>query len=732
MEKSLPASDLEGRKRVRVRLRPNLIFTTAQYAGETHHTVKDPVHLRYYQLDDRQRFVVSLMNGTHTLGQIQEEFEERFRPERLSLEELECFVSELLSGGLVQNESPQAGRLLFERARQHRRAVVQSRLLNFLYVQLPLWNPDPWLDRFVPPLRFLFRWQWLLLSLCPMLAALGLLITHWDEAATRLPAVRDFFTFPTLLYLWLSLGLVKLLHELGHALCCKALGGNVPEMGVLLLAFCPSLYCDATDSWMLTARWRRIAVSSAGIYVELLVASLATFVWWTTDAAGLLHHLSLAIMVVASVHTILFNANPLMRFDGYYVLSDWLGIPNLAEQSGRLLRATVLRWLGASVPLEIRPSRVRRAALVGYAVASYIYRLVVLTGILYLAYTFLAPHKLGALACILAVAAGGAVIGWPLLRLCRSVYGRRRLPDVRLARLGIAGAILLVAGAVAVLLPLPMSVQGVALIQVDPEQVQRVTVPEAGGFLSQILVQDGQLVRGGEIVAVLTNPDLEIQLRVNEADQALRAEQKSAQLTELTDARVAEELAAGGLQLTEFELRALVRQHATLREQQDRLTLRAPCDGVVLGLRSVEEKGNYLVEGTEICRIGDSRALRAVLLVDPADRELVVAGSPAWVRIHGGGLRRVPGVVTEIAQVEAKQIPPQLSSRVGGEVPTRLDPSARAERPFAQHYLSSVRLQGTDIALHPGTTGRVKIETAAQTLWWRCRRFLAANFNWGL
>src|SRR5262249_20323464 len=149
---------------------------------------------------------------------------------------------------------------------------------------------DRLLDRLLPRVRFLFTPAVLLGTLGLMLAALGLLATHWGDFLARLPTAREFFRWQTLLSLGVALGVVKVLHELGHGLCCKRFGGQVPEMGLLLVVFFPCLYCNVSDSWTIPGKWRRMAVSAAGIYVELLVAALATFLWWLTDPAGAVHH----------------------------------------------------------------------------------------------------------------------------------------------------------------------------------------------------------------------------------------------------------------------------------------------------------------------------------------------------------------------------------------------------------------------------------------------------------
>jgi putative peptide zinc metalloprotease protein len=725
MKTSAAPTELERRKRVRVRLRRNLAFSRQQ-GDRPSYVLKDPVSLRYYRLDEQQHFLAGLMDGSHTLEEIRKAYEKRFRPERLPLEELEVFAAQLLGSGLAQGESPRAGQMLFEKAEKQRREARWSAALNFLCIRIPLCNPDHLLTRLLPYVRFAFTLPFLLLGVGVMLAALALVATHWGDFCARLPEAREFFTFRSLLTIWIALGLVKVLHELGHGLCCKAFGGTVHEAGLLLLLFFPTLYCNVSDSWSIPQRRRRLAVSAAGIFVELLIAAVATFVWWGSDPASAASQVSLALMVVCSVNSVLFNANPLMRFDGYHALSDWVEIPNLGETANRQLKASVLRWLGADVR---EPAAPRRKFLICYAVASYVYRCLVAFWCFQLLTTFLIPYKLGSVGYVLAVAALAVMFGLPVCRLLRAVHGRGRLPDMKPARVWLSAGALGVLVVVVVAVPFPVRVEGVALVQIEPESVRRVVVPERGGFLREVRVQDGQKVRAGDVLAVLANPELEIKLRVNEADQDLRQKQKAAQLAQLTDAGPDDGQAAAGLRQTEFELKALAQEHAVLREQLDRLVLRAPCDGAVLGLRPVEDRGKWLENGTEVCRVGDPRVLRAVLLVEPAEHELVSAGSRAWVRVHGAGAQSWPGVVTEIAQVDAASIPPALSRRAGGDVLTRQDPVSKAEQPYHPHYLSTVRFQRVDGAIHPGALGRVKIEAGSQTLWWRFQRYLARTFT---
>ncbi len=725
-------NDLAGRKQVRIRLRPNLSWVRQEDGGEVGYVLQDPVSLRFFRLTEKQRFVAEHMDGTHTLDEIRRTYEQQFRPDRVSLEELESFAAQLLDSGLAQSESPRAGRLLFERAEKQRKQAFRARLINFLYQKIPLCNPDRVLTQLVRWVGFLFSPWCSIAAAGLLLAALALLATHWSEFLASLPAARELLSLQTVLYLWVAVGLVKVLHELGHGLSCKAFGGDVPELGLLFLFFCPCLYCDVSDSWSIASRWRRIVVSAAGIYVELVVAALATFAWWLTDPSTILHHLCLALMVVCSVNTVLFNANPLMRFDGYYMLSDALGVPNLADQAARVVRTSCLRWLGIKAPALPLLSPWKQAALALYAVASYVYRWVAALSCFYMVFSFLQPHKLGSLGYVLAALGISAMLVLPVQRLLASLRRQGRFPDMKPARLMLCTGGLGALAAVVWLVPLPQNVRGMALVQVEPDEVQRIVVPQVGGCLRDLAVRDGQRVRAGQVLAVLENPSLEIQVRLNEADQALRLRQKGAFLAELTDTGVPEPQAAAGLQQTEAELVVLLREHAILREQRERLTLRAPVDGTIMGLPSAEAKGKWLEPGSELCHVALDTSLRATLVASAADHELITPGSRAWLHIHGAGLQKVQGVVREVAQVDAKSIPPQLSSRAGGDIATQQDPTTGSEKPHQPHYLVAIRLLRYDPAAHPGALGWVRIETQPQTLWWHVRRALGTTLNWGL
>src|SRR5262249_49027773 len=239
MHTEIPASDLERRKKVRLRIRGDLDITPQKYEGRTYYVVKDPVSLRYYRFKEQEHFLIRMMDGGHTLDDAQKAFEKRFRPDRLTLEDLEHFGQQLLTAGLAQNESPQAGKQLFDRRRKRRRSEIMQALTNILYIKIPVFDPEKLLTRMLPYFRWVFTTWFLLVSVGVMLAAVLLVLTLFQTFLDRLPAYHEFFSFKTVMYLWLALGIVKVIHEFGHGLSCKAFGGEVHEMGFLFLCFSP-------------------------------------------------------------------------------------------------------------------------------------------------------------------------------------------------------------------------------------------------------------------------------------------------------------------------------------------------------------------------------------------------------------------------------------------------------------------------------------------------------------
>jgi putative peptide zinc metalloprotease protein len=786
-----PASDLERRKSLRIRLRADLEIEAHKYEGRTFYVVKDPVSLRYYRLKDNEHFLLQFLDGKHTLEEAQKAYEKEYRPERLRLEDLEGFAQQLLTAGLALSDSPKAGKQLFERRGKRRRREFLQAFTNILYIKIPIFDPERILKWMLGYVGWIFSLWFFVLSVLFMLAAALLVLTHFDTFRAKIPDYHEFFSLKKAVYLWVALGVVKVIHEFGHGLSCKRFGGEVHEMGFLLMCLSPALYCNVSDAWILPWKWHRIIISAAGIYVELVIAAAATFVWWRAPlpivlALGVtaaflvllrcwgglltlfllivlgyvalayvppdfLSNMAMSLMVVCSVSTFVFNANPLMRYDGYYVLADWLEIPNLREKSNRYLKNVVLdKCLGVEVPPEEYMELWRKVLFVSYAAISYLYRWFVTFAIIFVFGEFLKPYKLDIIAHMMKLAAIASMTIWPLYNLFKGIHRRGRLPDMKRARVLITG------GAVVALLiflcfvPVPISrIRGLALVQAHPESSSQIVLKRSA-LLDKLLVRPGDRVTRDAELAVFRDPELEEKLAQTQAE-LVNADEYLGRLMQQRIASRADPREQSRLQELIVQTQgkretARASVEALERVKKEDLVIRAPRDGVIGQAPRVEDVGK-MFEGREsqqqvqpIFTMHEPGKVRLCLPLETTEyhrlskdwAELKQKSKEAgeekqpWInlRVHGLDSQTWRGKIERLEESEAKYIPEMLSSRAGGPVAVQ-PPNQRSQglAPQTQHYLVYLTIDHPDDAIAVGCQSQVKIYLQPETcLHWAWRK----------
>jgi putative peptide zinc metalloprotease protein len=729
------AADLERRKHLRLRLRKDLVIDAQRYEGRTYYVLKDPVSLRYYRLKENEHYLLQFLDGEHTLEDAQKAYESYYRPERLKLEDLEAFGQQLLTAGLAQNESPKAGKQLFDRRKKRLRTEWMQTLTNILYIKIPVIDPDRLLKRMLPWCGFVFSPWFAILATSLMLGAVFLVATHFDTFLSKLPNYHEFFQFKTIVYLWGALAVVKVIHEFGHGVSCKKYGGEVHEMGLLFLCFSPAMYCNVSDAWTLPNKWHRMIISFAGIYIELIIASISTFVWWNTPTQPFVNNMALSLMIVCSVSTVFFNANPLMRYDGYYVLADWLEIPNLRERSNRFLSNLALEYcLGVEVQPEGYMELWRKILFVSYAILSYVYRWVVTFAILWFMYNFLRPYKLEVISSMLALASLGSLIGWPIYNLCKNIYKRGRLPDMKRARVIVTGAVLTGVVLFVFLVPLPINrVRTTGVVQAEADAREAVNI-EHSGILTTLNVRDGQFVHKGDVLAELRNPDMEVELASAEVDYKNNDEMIRTLNKQLEENRDEAERARilGEIGIAETDRSKAGLKISDLREQRGKLTLVAPRDGVVSQCPRIEDVSKYYDKEQSSVRkpflvISDPTRLTICVPVVTVElnrlKENLRGQSelPVTLRVHGCDARLWQGRITSLPESEAGTIPWALSTRGGGPVAVKAGGQPDRIVPQTQYFLVYVDIINPDDAITPGNLAQVKVyckpETCAVWVW---------------
>lgn len=738
----------ERRKAVRLKVRPDLQIFAQKYEGKTYHVVKDPVCLRYYRFNQQEYFVFQLFNGDYTLEQVRDQFEDEFKPHRLEYQDLEAFARQLVTAGLVQHEQQGAGKHLFERRAKQRRLKRLSTFTNILYLKIPVFDPDrvlTWMYRYL--------W-WIFTSTCftccigLMIAAIAQVAIHFDTFYSKLPAYQEFFSLNSVLYMWISLGIVKVIHEFGHGLSCKAFGGESHEMGVLLMCLSPALYCNVTDAWTLADKWKRIIISFAGIFVELVIAATATFVWWYSPQYPVVNNIALCVMVLCSVSTVVFNANPLMRFDGYYIMADWLEIPNLREKANRFLNNLFLsKCLGVEVPPDSYMAPFRKWLFAIYAIASWIYRWVVMFGILWFLADFLGP-KLKIISQMLAFASLASLFIWPSYRVVKNIRQRGRLPDMKAARVYITLAALGALVGAFFFLPLPVSrIHETGMVVVDPGSAEGVMLPEPAR-LATLEVQPGQQVRKGQILGRFTSEQLEVEkarAMANRDEQQQIAKRLSRSVSEAqavgddvsanryrVDARDAENKAITAVKYLEL----LAARSNKVRE------LRAPRDGVVLAAPQPDEIGKLFDRGytetTPLFSVGDPNRLLVRVPVSPPDFKLLRSDMAdrgkleVSILVKGRSDCEFTGWVRYLPAQNSETVPVQLTQRGGGPLAIKPGGDPNVFVPLAQVYLVDVEVADPDGSVLLGQLSVVKIHTKWRSGAWWVGRALANALDIGL
>ena len=730
------ASSSNETKRVPWRLRPDLQSASLEFEGRPRWGIKDPLNLAYFELADEAFFVLNQLDGIKTAENICRSFHERFRPRTLSVEELGGFVTQLVSQNLVVAEMSGCGRSLVAKQDSAQSRQRRMALFNVLAIRFRGFDPDQMLGVLLVWLRWVFNPMAVALGLLLIVSAATLVAVHFDELLARLPDAQALLSAQNLVGLSLLLAGIKVLHEFGHGLACKRFGGECHEMGLMLLIFTPTLYCNVSDIWMVKDKWKRIAVSVAGMWVEAVVAATCTILWWFS-VPGLFHSLCLNVMFLCGVNTFIFNGNPLLRYDGYFVLSDWLEIPNLQQQSMATVRARLSQlFCGFNAERDADLSSRWTWSLLTYGIASAIYRVVLGFLILWALHRWLSPLGFAAIVQLVAVLTLVPMLLSPMVSIVaffRSPTNREQISWPRFWSLALVTAFSLFA---LVCIPLPCRVTAGAIAEDD--DAVRVYVTFAGTLIDS--VQLGQTVAQGDVIAHLEDPRLKVVLAQLEGE----LNQQRTRLEQLERRRVSEPAVAQNIPTVRESVRDLEQQLIQRHQDAERLVVRSPRSGRVLSAVSqrastrsdalpgwsgspLEERnrGSYLLAGTTLCSIGEDDSRTALLLVSQEDVNLVRTEQRVrilWDEFSG---QIQDGSVVEIAGFDRDTL--SRDALIKLNLPVRVT-SKSALRPVGKWYQVRVKLRESDIPLIHGAAGAGKILVDPQSLAHRALRWLKQTF----
>ncbi|REJ97509.1 MAG: HlyD family efflux transporter periplasmic adaptor subunit [Planctomycetota bacterium] len=736
-----PAANHESRssadRPVPLQRRSDLVVEFVTYRGVPWPVVKDPCGLKYYRLQPEQYRLLQLLDGRRSLAELRRQLQQTDPHLHVTLAEVQALLADLHAKGLAFSLRPGQAAPLIQRRRREFWKQVRRTVSNPLYLKIRGWDPDRFLTRTLPLVQWAFQ-GWAVAGMAVLVLSSWLFLAmRFDDVRQRLPEFQQFFGWPNLLFLWVTLGAAKVLHEFGHGYACKYFGRECHSMGVMLLVFSPTLYCDVTDAWMLKSKWKRIAIAAAGMWVEVVLAAVAIFVWWNTRP-GLLHHLCLNVFFVSTATTVIFNANPLLRFDGYYMLADLLEIPNLRPKASRLFQQTWAWYcLGVELPDDPFMPVSGRFWFVLYTIASKVYMAIILAGITVFLYTVLKPYRLQSIGIALAAVSLTTMLMGAIVGVVHVLRMPREEPMSR-PKLAVTGvlAVCLIAGVLFV--PIPWYVS--APFTLEPVGVQHVYATNSG-TLNEIGTTGGDSVAPGQLLAVLESPELADELRKLETEQSARRIARDMAIAQADpDARA----------LIESELASLAERKQNLDRQAGQLEIRAPVGGRLIdpprlvdpvsgGVRErlatwtgrplePGNRGCLIEEGTLLCSIAPDDRYHAVLLVDQESRDELAVGQPVRLKIEDLADLTLERNLKEISPRSRSTVPPALSNKFGGPLATVTDADG-SERLTGRAFEATVPVDVDPRLVRTGFRGEARIRVRHRSLGGWIYRWLRSTFK---
>ena len=740
---------------IALRMRPDLSARRHQYHGQSYWVVKEPIGLNYYRFHDEEYAILCMLDGYSSMESIKERFESEFVPQKINYSDLQQFIGMLHRSTLVISQASGQGYQLKSRRDQKRRREMLGRLSNVFAVRWRGIDPERILNRVSVFANWFFSWITVACVCLFALSALTLVAVQFDKFVARLPTFHQFFGPHNWVYMFVTMAMVKVLHEFGHGLSCKRFGGECHEMGFMLLVFTPALYCNVSDSWMLPNKWHRVAIGAAGMYVEMFIASLATYIWWFSEP-GLLNQLALSMMFICSVSTLLFNGNPLLRFDGYYILMDIVEIPNLRQKSTEILKRFMTQvCLGIEQPENPFLPQGNRFVFGLYTVAAVIYRWVVVFSILMFLNMVLEPYGLKVIGRIIGCIGFFGLIVQPIWQLGKFFYTPGRMHRVKRHRLAATVGIVALVLAMVCWIPLPYHIK--CAVRIVPRETAQVDAGEAAKVISrpvyasvpcrlaECFVEPGTQVKAKQLLARGVNHDLDLQV----LKMAARLSEAELQLQTLRLQRGVDPDAAGQIQQVQETIQSLQDQVRELEQNQARLEIRAPIDGTVLPpvqrkgpagggdgrLRSWDGSpldpiniGAYLNANDMVCIVGDPNQLDVELIIDQEDIELVSEGLDVEVQLELYPSRSFRTTIERLALVPMTESPINLASQSGGQLGSQVDATGTI-RPINTSYQAIAPIHDTKGLTQIDLRGQAKIKAGSRSLGSRLYRYVARTFH---
>jgi putative peptide zinc metalloprotease protein len=704
---------------LRPRLLPSVQVHRQHFRGQMWYVLENPSNNEFSRISVEAYRFVGMLDGQRTVAEVWRICNEQLGDGAPTQGEVIQLLGQLYCSNLLYAELAPDTEGLFSRYRTRIKRQVQGFLTNLLFIRIPLLDPDHFLERWIGIVGWLFSWAGLTLWLTIMVTGLYFVIGNIKELIYQ---SSDVLAPDNLVLLYLSMVIIKVCHEFGHAFACKRFGGlegtsgQVHVMGIMFLVFVPLPYVDASSAWAFRKKWHRVVVGMSGVIVELAGAAIAAIIWANTST-GTLHIIAYNIIFVASISTLLFNGNPLLRFDAYYVLSDLVEIPNLSHRSKSYIYYLVKKYCW-KLKDTLNPANCTGEMIwfVFYGIASTAYRIFICIRIL----LFLNDRLPEALFILVPFFAISAIIAWvlvPIGKFIRYLATSGELARTRGRAVGsILGSVVFIIVVIGILkVPDKCRIEGI----VEPVDLAIVHA-QSDGFVTDFLPSDETVKPGEKSLIQAVNKELDTEKKGLLAElRSLEVKQRIAQMQEIA-----------AVQILAEQIEALKEKIARVEFELSSLLIQPTLSGTWVSPNIEKTKGTYLRRGEQIGVVASLDEVRiratagqelAALLVEQAYDQLEI-------RVKGRPDVMLTGRIEKIFPAGLEVLPSEaLGYAVGGTMPTlSQDPSGKK----AAEMFFEIRIRpnpDSAVRLLSGQRVIARIQMPSKPLaaqWWRSVRQL--------
>ena len=696
------------------RLRHHLSIHRHHYRGQRWYILQDHATGKFQRFTPAAHFLIGQMDGRRSVQEIWESGRKKLGENAPTQEEVIRLLSQLHAANALQTDIiPDTGEML-KRFTKQRHIKWKQNLRSPLFMRFPLFDPENFLNRFLPLVRPVFSWVGAVVWLAVVGYGVFLAGLHWPEltenVADRILAPRN------LIILWLIFPFLKAAHEFGHAFAVKVWGGEVHEMGIMLLVFTPIPYLDASAASAFRKKYERVIVGAAGMIVEVFIAAVA-LMFWINIEAGPVRAVAYNVMLIAGVSTLLFNGNPLLRYDAYYILADLVEIPNLGTRGirycGYLLQHHLLGAKHIEPPFAAPGER---AWFVGYTIAAFFYRMFIYASIvLFVASKFFFVGVL--------IACWGAfnMLIMPIFKALRFLATSPALRSRRSRALSISALVGLVGVALITVVPFPLSTLSEGVVWIPESAFVRAGTD---GFVQHVLAEPGRHIAAGEPLIECTDPLMPAKLRVLTSRlKELRALYDTQRITDRVQSEITQE-----------EIKQVRAELADARQSEADLKIRSKSDGYWVVPMAADLPGRFLRRGELVGYILTHTAMMARVVVNQYDAGLVRQHTTR-VNVRFPEKMKVTLSSRLIREVPAAtdQLPSRTLSQEGGgtiAIDPRDTPGTKA---FQKLFLFDIELPLPESLYHVGGRVHVRFDHGYEPLafrWYRSiRQLFLKRFN---